>query len=118
MSKRRAANTVNRMEIFQKKRNLSVPKTKIDSIIVLVKATRSLTLENEITGSDGDTPAALAQGKSMCYELPVINAISGKPPREPQGGGEHTVRVATVLRPTHRIRLVGGDGGRHRAMRS
>jgi hypothetical protein len=21
----------------------------------------------------------------MCYELPVINAISGKPPREPQG---------------------------------
>ena len=50
MSKRRAANTVNRMEIFQKK-NLSVPKTKIDSIIVLVKATRSLTLENEITGA-------------------------------------------------------------------
>jgi len=39
MSKRRAANTVNRMEIFQKKRNLSLPKTKIDSIIVLVKAT-------------------------------------------------------------------------------
>jgi hypothetical protein len=30
-------------------------------------------------------PSALAQGKSMCYELPVINAISGKPPREPQG---------------------------------
>ena len=51
MSKRRAANTVNRMEIFQKKRNLSVPKTKIDSIIVLVKATRSLTLENEMTGA-------------------------------------------------------------------
>jgi len=51
MSKRRAAKTVNRMEIFQKKRNLSVPKTKIDSIVVLVKATRSLTLENEMTGA-------------------------------------------------------------------
>lgn len=40
MSKKRTANTVNRMEISQKNRNLSVPKTKMDSIIVLVKATQ------------------------------------------------------------------------------
>ena len=51
MSKKRTTNAVNRMDIFQKNRNLSVPKTKIDSIVVLVKATRSLTLENEMTGA-------------------------------------------------------------------
>ena len=38
----------------------------------------------------------------MRYEPPAINFHLGEtPPREPQGGGEHTVRVATVLRPTH-----------------
>ena len=51
MSKRRAANTVNRMEIFQKKEEPVCTETKIDSIVVLVKATRSLTLENEMTGA-------------------------------------------------------------------
>jgi hypothetical protein len=106
------------MEIFQKNRNLSVPKTKIDSIIVLVKATRSLTLENEMTGA-----TAIRRPHWRKENQCVMNCLSStlsqeNHPREPQGGGEHTVRVATVLRPTHRIRLVRGDGGRHRAMRS
>ena len=67
MSKRRAANTVNRMEISQKNRNLSVPKTKMDSIIVLVKATQEggarpehLSQENhpENHKAEGGTPCA------------------------------------------------------------
>jgi hypothetical protein len=45
MSKRSAANTVDRMEIFQNNRNRSVPKTKIVSIVVLVKAISWLTPE-------------------------------------------------------------------------
>jgi hypothetical protein len=46
---------------------------------------------NEMTGATGDTSSALTQGKSMRYEPPAINFHLGEtPPREPQGGGEHT----------------------------
>jgi hypothetical protein len=39
----------------------------------------------------------------MRYEPPAINIhLQELSPREPQGGGEHTVRVATVLHPTER----------------
>src|SRR4029077_17491317 len=53
--------------------------------------------------SDGDTPSALTQEKSMRYEPPAINFHLGEtPPREPQGGGEHTERAVgagSKLRP-------------------
>jgi TRAP-type C4-dicarboxylate transport system permease small subunit len=40
-------------------------------------------------------PSVLAQGNSTCYEPPAINFHLGEtPPREPQGGGEHTERAA------------------------
>src|SRR4029450_7157387 len=40
-------------------------------------------------------PSVLAQGNSTCYEPPAINFHLGEtPPREPQGGGEHTARAA------------------------
>jgi hypothetical protein len=51
MSKRKAANTVDRMEIFQNDGNLSGPKPKIDSIIVMMKAISRLTLERGMTAA-------------------------------------------------------------------
>src|ERR1700704_5639098 len=45
-------------------------------------------------------PSALAQAKSMRYELPAINFHLGEtPPREPQGGGEHTECTARPSKP-------------------
>src|SRR4051794_30673960 len=58
----------------------------------------------------------MAQGKSMCYGLPVINAISGKPPREPQGGGEHTVRVGAGTARCDRKSSIG-PGMKYRTLR-
>jgi hypothetical protein len=49
------------------------------------------------------TPSALTQGKSMRYEPPAINFhLRETPPREPQGGGEHTECAATALRRNQR----------------
>ena len=93
MSKRRAANTVNRMEIFQKNRNLSVPKTKIDSIIVLVKATqggRKLALEH--LSQENHPENHKAEGSTPCASQRFCVQLNG-------------------------IRLAGGDWVRHRAMR-
>jgi hypothetical protein len=51
MSKRKAANTVDRMEFFQNEGNQSGPKTKIVSIIVMMKAISRLTLERGMTAA-------------------------------------------------------------------
>jgi hypothetical protein len=62
MSKRRTADTVNRMGIFRKNRNLSVPETKIDSIMVLVRPPREaeprplITEISAILGEAGTRP--------------------------------------------------------------
>ena len=43
-------------------------------------------------------PSALTQGKSIRYELPGTNFHLGEtPPREPQGGGEHTEFAVSIL---------------------
>jgi hypothetical protein len=47
-------------------------------------------------------PSVLAQGNSTCYEPPAINFHLGEtPPREPQGGGEHTERAALLIAHQH-----------------
>jgi hypothetical protein len=45
-------------------------------------------------------PSTWTQDKSMRYEPPAINFHLGEtPPREPQGGGEHTVFAALRKAP-------------------